>query len=180
MKIEIGDIIDTQVNRNVVVVDIKKNGEHDYSCPVDVVFYKNEGDEMPYSTRLDWCTLVKKGEKKMKYKGIEAYKALQDGKLLEFACKNEFIFSIGSDNLIKESKKGTGKWKYSEISMNFLMTNSFIEYKEPLKYKVGDEVWVKAKVIQVDEVNNDLPYRLDLGEDYTAWFDEKEVKGIDE
>lgn len=114
------------------------------------------------------------------YKGIEAYKALQDGKLLEFAYKNDFVFSIGSDNLIKESKKSTGKWKYSEISMNFLMTNSFVEYKEPLKYKVGDEVWVKAMVIEVNERPGEIPYLLDLGDECREWFNEYEIKGGNE
>lgn len=110
------------------------------------------------------------------YRGIETYKVLQDGKMLEFAYKNDFVFSIGSDNLIKESKKGTGKWKYSEISMNFLMTNSFVEYKEPLKYKVGDAVWVKATVTDVRE-DTETPYGLELKHDF---YKENEVQGIDE
>ncbi len=113
------------------------------------------------------------------YKGIEAYKALQEGKVLEFAAKNEFIFSIGSDNLIRESKKGIGKWKYSDIGVNFFMGKTFIEYKEPLKYKVGDEVWVKMKVYEVAKHEQNDPYLVKQGMN-VMWVSKEELKGIDE
>ncbi|PFK01364.1 hypothetical protein COI97_15985 [Bacillus cereus] len=174
MKIEVGDTVNTAHHKNVIVEKID-----DKRLTPLVYFYSNE-QEAAVSAWLSNCTLVKKREKKMEtYTGIEAYKALQEGKVLEFAFENEFVFSIGSDNLIKESKKGTGKWKYSEISMNFLMTNSFVEYKELLKYKVGDEVWVKATVHTVDEEDRDTPYEV-LVDGFGVWIEENEVKGIDE
>lgn len=122
-----------------------------------------------------------KGENKMKtYTGIDAIQRMKTN----WMCVK--------DNLSAKWKFIDGKLMYqslkfpdtpmskSDLALNTLFDNEFVDYKEPLKYKVGDEVWVKAKVIQVDENTGHLPYYLDLGEDYKAWFEESEVKEIDE
>ncbi|PEJ91455.1 hypothetical protein CN690_29480 [Bacillus wiedmannii] len=61
------------------------------------------------------------------------------------------------------------------MELNFFMSREFTEYKEPLKYKVGDKVWVKAIVINAREDSN-TPYSVRPLRDYA----ENEVKGIDE
>jgi len=180
VKIEVGDIVDTQVNENVIVVDIKKNGEHEYSCPVDVVFYKKDGDEMAYSTRLDWCTLVKKGEKKMKtYTGFEAIERMKTNWITLSKGKAFVMWKIIEGKAMKRTSDNFTP-RESELQLNEIMANEFIDYVEPLKYKVGDEVWVKGKVVQVDERPGEMPYHIDFGDECTAWFEENEVKGIDE
>ncbi|PEM57622.1 hypothetical protein [Bacillus wiedmannii] len=179
MKIEVGDIVNTTYSRSVEVLDITPDACNESKHRV--WFINDFGDKI--NTFIRNCTLVKKGEKKMKtYTGFEAYKALLEGKVLELGAVSKQLYKMmgAEGDTLYTKRKNEDAWSYCNMELNFFMSREFTEYKEPLKYKVGDEVWVKAKVIQIDEVSNNLPYRLDLGEDYTAWFEENEVKGIDE
>ncbi|MDA1777473.1 hypothetical protein PDL16_10185 [Bacillus cereus group sp. BY9-3LC] len=178
MKIEVGDIVNTMCSKNVVVVDIKKDGKHDFGCGGDVVFYKHPGYNAPWSTSLEWCTLVKKGEKKMKvYKGIEAHDLMSEGKLM--LGQNGFIYKM-EDGLIYSCESIEKPWMNCSFNINQFLIMTFTEYKMPLKYKVGDEVWVKAMVIEVDERQGEMPYLLDLGDECREWFNEDEIKGGNE
>lgn len=172
MKIEVGDKIRNEFTGNLGVVTEVEG--------LNVYFERCE-DGIECITTVNFVAIIEKGEKKMKvYKGFEVIERMNQGGILQLTGdRDEAIYKI-EGNFIGEKNKGDKHWVVSDMTLNYFLKNEFTEYKEPLKYKVGDEVWVKAKVIQIDEVNNNLPYQLDLGEDYTAWFEENEVKGIDE
>ncbi|HHI3608498.1 TPA: hypothetical protein QCU10_005827 [Bacillus anthracis] len=110
------------------------------------------------------------------YKGIEAYKALEEGKILEFSRNPNYLFRMSNGNVF-EKKKGNN-WALCRMILQMFVGNVFVEYKEQLKYKVGDEVWVKAKIKDVrTDQNYAYPYVI---EEVSGYYKEEELKEIDE
>lgn len=174
MKIEVGDIVNTLYSRNVEVLDVTPGACN--KSEYRVWFTNDFGDKT--NTLLENCTLVKEGEKKMMYKGIEAYKALQEGKILHLGENSGWIFKMNKGEVI-QCPKDQAYWSNCTWGVNAFLTKTFTEYKEPLKYKVGDEVWVKATVTDVhdDDIRG---YKLKTSSAYEVHVKEQDVKGIDE
>lgn len=171
VKIEVGDIVNTMYSRNVEVLDVTPG-----SCnrsEYRVWFTNDFGDKT--NTLLENCTLVKKGEKKMQYRGIEAYKALQEGKTLELGAVSKQYYKMTPSGIIYVRRSNEVHWEYSKIELNFFMDRKFTEYKEPLKYKVGDKVLVEVEITRV-EPDAEYPYTIAR----RPYAKEEDVKGIDE
>lgn len=110
------------------------------------------------------------------YKGFEAIERMNQGGILQLTGdRDEAVYKI-EGSFIGEKNKGDKHWIVSDMTLNYFLKNEFTEYKEPLKYKVGDAVWVKATVTDVRE-DTETPYGLELKHDF---YKENEVQGIDE
>lgn len=171
MKIEVGDIVNTIHCVNVEVLDIVPLMHNKSECRV--WFINDFGDSV--NTPIQNCTLVKKGEKKMKYKGIEAYKALQEGKVLELGATSKEHYKMTPSGKVYVRRSNEVHWEYSEIELNFFMDRNFVEYKEPLKYKVGDKVLVEVEITRV-EPDAECPYTIAR----RPYAKETDIKGINE
>ncbi|PEZ66408.1 hypothetical protein CN372_04895 [Bacillus anthracis] len=168
MKIEVGDKIRNEATGSLGIVTEVKGLNVDFKRCID---------DKECITTVNYVTVIEKGEKEMKYEGIEAYKALQDGKILELGAASKQLYKMmgAEGDTLYTKRKNEDAWSYCNMELNFFMSREFTEYKEPLKYKVGDKVWVKAIVINAREDSN-TPYSVRPLRDYA----ENEVKGIDE
>ncbi|PFZ02333.1 hypothetical protein COL75_16615 [Bacillus wiedmannii] len=173
MKIEVGDIVNTLHSKEVIVKEVFKRDYEDYER---IWFIDEFGSR--FHTRLSDCTLVKKGEKEMeevKFKAIEAYKLMEKGSIMK--GDNGVLYRVVDGTL--HSKCGSDSdWTGSCVLAEVFFKMKFTEYKEPLKYKVGDEVWVKAKVKDV-RTDQDYAYPYVI-EELSGYYKEEELKGIDE
>ncbi|HHQ8913641.1 TPA: hypothetical protein ACSVZR_003914 [Bacillus cereus] len=169
MKIEVGDIVNTRYSRNVEVLDVTPGvcNKSEYR----VWFINDFGDRT--NALIENCTLVKKGEKKMKvYKGIEAHDLMSDGKLM--LGSNGFVYKM-EDGLIYSCESIEKPWMDCSFNINQFLLMTFTEYKEPLKYKVGDKVLVEVEITRV-EPDAEYPYTIAR----RPYAKETDIKGIDE
>jgi len=117
--------------------------------------------------------VIEKGEKKMKtYTGFKAIEKMKTGIIDD----GNSIYRINErKNNIEWKFKFSDEWSDIPVEIGYFFSTEFTEYKEPLKHKEGDIVWVKAKIIDVRDDSN-TPYSVRPLRDYA----ENEVKGIDE
>ncbi|MCU5498766.1 hypothetical protein OCF63_12245 [Bacillus wiedmannii] len=172
MKIEVGDFVNTTYSRSVEVLEITPDvcNKSEYR----VWFINDFGDRT--NTLIENCTLVKKGEKKMKtYTGFEAIKKMKTGIIDD----GNSIYRINErKNNIEWKLKFSDEWSDIPVEIGYFFQTEFTDYVELLKYKVGDEVWVKAKIQDVrTDQNYAYPYVI---EELSGYYKEEELKGIDE
>lgn len=171
MKIEVGDIVNTTYSRNVEVLDVRPGACN--KSEYRVWFINDFGDRT--NTLIENCTLVKKGEKKMeevKFNAIEAYKLMKKGSIMK--NKDGYLYKIVDGSLFSKLTK-QAMFTKSLVLVDKFFNETFTEYKEPLKYKVGDKVWVEAEITRV-EPDAEYPYTVAR----RPYAKEEDVKGIDE
>ncbi|HDR4494273.1 TPA: hypothetical protein QCQ12_003107 [Bacillus cereus biovar anthracis] len=166
MKIEVGDKVRMNSGKVGIVEEIFENG---------TMLVRTHATQLIMTSTYQVQEVIEKREKKMEYRGIEAYKALQEGKTLELGAVSKQYYKMTPSGIIYVRRSNEVHWEYSKIELNFFMDRKFVEYKEPLKHKVGDKILVEVEITRV-EPDAEYPYTIAR----LPYAKESDVKGIDE